>query len=161
MVIFYLAIVVLLHIPAIQGLVGASVGKALSKKLGTTVAVGRVNLGFLNRIIIDDVLILDQQKKEMLRTARLSAKFDYAALLNGKIYIYSAQLFGLKAKLYQSNAQTPANFQFVLDSLASKDTTTHTPIDLKINTLIIRRGSIRYDRQDILTTHPSPPDHLD
>ena len=160
-VIFYLAIVVLLHIPAIQGLVGASVGKALSKKLGTTVAVGRVNLGFLNRIIIDDVLILDQQKKEMLRTARLSAKFDYAALLNGKVYIYSAQLFGLKAKLYQSNAQTPANFQFVLDSLASKDTTTHTPIDLKINTLIIRRGSIRYDRQDVPPSNRFSPHHLD
>ena len=116
------------------------------KKLGTKVNVGRVDLGFLDRIIIDDVNIYDQQKKLMLTVSRMAVKIDYLPLANGRISISSAQLFGANARLYQKNAETPTNFQFVIDSLASKDTTSHTPLDLRINSLIIRRSGVIYDR---------------
>ncbi len=72
-----------------------------------------------------------------------------AAPLNQKISIASAQLLGLKANLYQQTAQSKHNFQFVLDSLASKDTTKHTPLDLHIGSLIIRHGAARYDKRYI------------
>ena len=54
----------------------------MSETLGTEVSVGRVHLGFLNRIIIDDVVILDQQQKEMLKASRLSAKVELLPLAN-------------------------------------------------------------------------------
>ncbi len=41
------------------------------------------------------------------------------------------------------------NFQFVLDSLASKDTTKHTPLDLHIGSLIIRHGAVAYNQRDM------------
>ena len=37
--------------------------------------VGRVDLGFLNRIIIDDVCIYDQQKKKMLPESQILKAF--------------------------------------------------------------------------------------
>ena len=53
------------------------------------------------------------------------------------------------------------NIQFVLDSLASKDTTRHTPLDLHIGSLIIRHGAVAYNQRDIA---PKPgvfsPQHL-
>lgn len=118
---------------------------ALSAKLGTTVSIGRVDLGLLNRIIIDDVLVLDQQHKKMLQASRLSAKVELLPLMQGRIVVNSAQFFGTKALLYKATADSPTNFQFVLDSLASKDTTKHTPLDLKVNSLIVRHGSVSYD----------------
>lgn len=156
----YFIVVVLLHIPSIQVFVGNAISDALSEKLGTNVKVGRVDLGFLNRIIIDDLVIDDQLNKPMLEATRLSVKLDYAALASGKIHISSVQLFGLKASLYSQTAQSKPNFQFALDSLASKDTTTTTPLDLRINTLIIRRGNISYNQLDVPKLNTFSPKHI-
>lgn len=76
----YFAVIILLHIPAIQNFTGAEVASALSKKLGTKVEVGRVDLGFLNRVVIDDVRIYDQQHKKMLCATRMSATIDIIPL---------------------------------------------------------------------------------
>lgn len=141
----YLTIVTLLHIPFIQNTIGECVGDALSAKLGTKVSIGRVDLGFVNRIIIDDSQMLDQQNKQMLTVSRISVKVNLLALANGQIEITSAQFFGLNANLYKAMPETKPNFQFVIDSLASKDTTKQqTPINLQINSLIIRNSSVRY-----------------
>lgn len=141
----YLTIVTLLHIPFIQNTIGECVGDALSAKLGTKVSIGRVDLGFVNRIIIDDSQMLDQQNKQMLTVSRISVKVNLLALVNGQIEITSAQFFGLNANLYKATPETKPNFQFVIDSLASKDTTKQqTPINLQINSLIIRNSSVRY-----------------
>ena len=141
----YLAIVTLLHIPFIQNAIGECVSGVLSEKLGTKVSVGRVDLGFINRIIIDDSQMLDQQKKQMLNVSRISVKINLLALANGQIEITSAQFFGLNANLYKATPEAKPNFQFVIDSLASKDTTKQqTPINLQINSLIIRNSSVRY-----------------
>jgi hypothetical protein len=57
----------------------------------------------------------------------VSAKLDFLPLKDGKISVSSAQLFGLNANIYKQDAKSPMNIQFVLDSLASKDTTRHSP----------------------------------
>ena len=149
----YLLLIILLHIPAVQGYMGRQTGKVLSNKLGTEVRVGKVNLGILNRLIIDDVVINDQQGDTMIHASRLSAKVRLLSIPQGKISISSAQLFGLQGHFYQKDALTPANYQFMLDSLASKDTTQHQPLDISIGSLIVRHGSIDYDRYDIPVTH--------
>ena len=126
---------------------------AVEQKLGTSATVGRVDPGFLNRIIIRDLIIRDQKGKEMLRVARLSAKIDFAPLLtDGKISISSAQLFGANLTLYRQTAKSAPNFQFVLDSLASKAATSHTPLHLRINALIIRHTNLSYDQLDTTKT---------
>ena len=141
-----------LRLPVVQQSVGSKVSSFLSEALGTSVSIGRVDLGFLDRIIIDDVSILDQHNQPMLFVARLSAKVDILPLTQGRISISSAQLFGAHARLWQQNAQSKPNFQFVIDSLASKDTLSHSPLNLRINSLIIRRSSMTFDRKDIATT---------
>ena len=151
----------ILRLPSVQQFAGDKVSELLEQTLGTKVYVGRIDLGFLDRIIIDNVTIYDQQQKLMLSVNRMAVKLDYLPLANGKISISSAQLFGANARLYKKNAETPANFQFVIDSLASKDTTSHTPLDLRINSFIIRRSSVIYDRLDAARTDERlNPNHL-
>ena len=149
LIVLYLLLIVLLHVPSVQTFLGKEVAEALADKFGTKVEVGKVNLGFFNRIIIDDVMMYDQQGDSLIYASRLSAKIDYMAATQGKISVSSAQIFGLRANLYRQTAKSPANFQFVLDSLASKDTTQHKPLDLHIGSLIIRRGAIAYNQRDV------------
>lgn len=149
LIVLYLLLIVLMHLPSVQTFLGKEVAEALADKFGTKVEVGKVNLGFFNRIFIDDVMMYDQQGDSLIYASRLSAKIDYMAATQGKISVSSAQIFGLRANLYRQTAKSPANFQFVLDSLASKDTTQHKPLDLHIGSLIIRRGAIAYNQRDV------------
>lgn len=141
----YLVFIVMLHIPAVRQTIGNEVADVLSDKLGTKVEIGSVDLGFLNRAIVDDVLIYDQQNKKMLTASRISAKVDIIPLFKGHIAISSVQLFGVKGDLYRPIGKQDTNFQFAIDSIASKDTTRQTPLDLRINSLVIRNGALRWN----------------
>jgi len=156
----YAIIMLTIHLPVFQHYIGGKVAEALSEKFGTKAIIGRIDVGFLNRIIIDDVVLYDLQAEEMLRVARLSAKVDIMPLTEGKIAISSAQLFGARARLYKQDEKSAPNFQFALNALASKDTTSQTPLDLRINSLIIRRSSLSYDQRDVESATELNPNHL-
>lgn len=136
----------MLNIPAVQRKLSILVGNELKKVLNTELSIGRIDIGLLNRIIVDDVLLKDQAGKEMLKVTRLSAKFDILPLFNGKIAISSVQLFGFNINLNKSTPEAKPNFQFVLDAFASKDTIKkESNLDLRINSVLIRRGKLTYD----------------
>lgn len=148
MVTLYILVAIILHIPLVQQTMGKTVAKAMADEIGSKVTVGNIDLGMLNRIIIDDVVILDQNGKEMLKAARIAAKIDIVDLLEGKVNITSAQLFTPQLSLYKTAENEKTNFQFVLDSLASKDTTQGKPINLEVASFIMRHGSLAYDQYD-------------
>ena len=145
-----------IHVPWVQQQMGDHVSRFLARKLGTEVSIGRVDLGFLNRLILDDIIIYDQEHRKLLKATRLTAKADLGSLAFGRIVVSSAQVFGAHLQLSRPSADAPLNAQFVLDALASSDTTSQSPVDLRINSLIIRRSSMSYDQQDM----PLTPDTL-
>lgn len=137
---------VLLNIPTVQHKLSILVADELKKVLNTELSIGRIEIGLLNRIIIDDVLLKDQAGEEMLKVTRLSAKFDILPLFNGKIAISSVQLFGFNINLNKPAPDAKTNFQFVLDAFASKDTIKkESNLDLRINSVLIRRGKLTYN----------------
>lgn len=152
----YLLGMISIRIPQVQQYLGRKVSAVVAAKLGTKVEVGQIDLGFLNRLILDDVVIYDQQSQQMLRAARVTAKIDVAELAVGRIVVSSAQIFGAHLLVYRPDAQSPTNCQFALDALASKDTTNQTPLDLRVNSLIVRRSSVTYDQLD----QPETPGRL-
>lgn len=149
-IIAYISVIIFIHIPIVQNWIGKQISDVLASKLNTRVSVGKIDLGFLNRIIIDDVDIYDQASNKMISASRLAAKIDYYQLVkNGCIYISSAQIFGLDGNFYKKNENSKPNYQFVLDSLSSKSDNKKSNLKLSINSLILRHGSIKYDRQDL------------
>lgn len=144
----YLLLVIMVHIPMVQSAIGEAVASAISKKLGAPASVGNVYLGFFNRVIIDDVALLDQKGKQMLFASRLSAKISITDLAQGRIVITSAQIFTPRLNLYKEAAKAKPNFQFVIDSLASKDTTSKSSLTLAINSLVVRHGSVAWNQWD-------------
>lgn len=138
------------------------VAHELTSVLGSKLTIGRINIGLLNRIIVDDLLLDDRSGKEMLKIARLSAKFDILPLFNGKISISNVQLFSFNANLEKQTPEAETNFQFVLDAFASKDTIQKkSDLDIRINSLLIRRGKVSYN---VLSEEETPgkfnPKHI-
>ena len=145
----YLLIAVMVHIPYVQQSLASGVASVISSKLNTRVEIGRVDLGFLNRLVIDNTTIYDQGGKPMVRAARMAVRIDLLQLVEGRIRISSAQVFSTHFTLYRANAASAPNFQFALDALASKDSTkAKTPLDLSANSFIMRHCSVKYDQLD-------------
>ena len=144
----YLLFILTFKIPAVQQYFGQKLAGILAETLGTSVSIGSVDIGIPNSIKLSNVVIRDQLGHDMLLARHLSARVELLPLADGKIFISTAQLFGANAILYQRDSLSKPNFQFALDSLASKDTTSTSTLNLRINSLIIRNSNVSYNRYD-------------
>ena len=72
----YVVVVVMVNIPMAQSFIAHRLAQALSSKLGTPVSVGRVDVGLFNRLIVDDVSLVDQKGVRFFKATRLSVKGD-------------------------------------------------------------------------------------
>lgn len=145
LVCLYVVILLTFHIPFIQQELCNFTGKQLSALIKSEVTVGNINPGLLNKIIVDNFQVKDQNHEVMLKSSRVAVSFDPLSLLNGKIDISSAQLFGLMLNVYKNTEDSPFNFQYALDALASEDSTSQSKIDLHIGSLVIRNGEGHYN----------------
>ena len=142
----YISVILLLNLPYVQQQMSVFVSGQLSSVLGSELSIGKINLGFLNRIIIDDLKVNDLSDREMLKVTRLSAKFDLLPLLEGKISISNIQLFGFDIRLNKATPESDPNFQFIIDAFKPREKKSEKKdLDLRINSLLIRRGTLAYD----------------
>jgi len=144
----YMLLLLAIHVPAVQRYVGQQVAQAIGGEIGSEVTIGRVDLGFFNRLIIDNVVIKDQQRQNLLTAHRMTVSIDLLPLLDKKVRIASAQLFGARLQLYRETAQAVPNYQFVIDALQSDNPQKESALDLKINSLIVRNTQLIYDQKD-------------
>ena len=83
MMVIYFGLIALLNIPFVQQSISAIAVRELTKILHTEVKIGNIDLGLLNRIIINDLEIYDKDGSNIVNIARFSAKFDIQAILRG------------------------------------------------------------------------------
>ena len=70
-------------------------------------------------------------------------------------------LLDADVNLYQQKADSAANYQFLIDAFASKDRKPKSGINLRINSIILRRVNIRYDKRFLPhTPHKFTPSHI-
>ncbi|MBR0262835.1 MAG: hypothetical protein IJQ60_03015 [Prevotella sp.] len=91
----------------------------LAERLETKVNVDSVSINFLTfDVNLWGVDIEDREQRKMLQTERLSVNLDIWGILSNHIKISSAELDGVKARLYKPE-EGEANYQFVLDAFKS------------------------------------------
>lgn len=144
--ILYVGLILLLHLPFVQQGLGTGLARILSRQIGSEVSIGRVDFGFLNRIVIDDLDIYAPNSKEVLiHSARTSVTIDLPALLKGDVNITTAQIFGLHATLTRKTPDSPLNIQYIIDAFSSKDEEEPSGVNLRISSLIMRHVHVTYD----------------
>ena len=114
-----------------------------------------MRIGLFNRLVVDDVLLLDQEDSLLLRATRISAKMDLRPLLSGKVYINNIQLYGYHAVLRRPSADEPYNFQFIIDRFKNDDEPAK-PLHLDIGTVVVRRGVLEHHIGPVTSTVSSP-----
>ncbi|MGL4518685.1 MAG: translocation/assembly module TamB domain-containing protein [Phocaeicola sp.] len=153
----YVLLLILVDTPWVQRRLSTLAAQELSQLLQTEVSINAIQLGLFNRIVLKDVVLKDQSSQQLLHVTRLAAQFEIAPLLQQRIVVNSLQLYDFEADLYQENPHTTPNYQFLLDALASKDTVqTNTPLNLRLNTVLVRRGDLSYH----VASAPHTPDQF-
>ena len=145
MVAVYAAIVLLFSLPFMQTALASWTASLLTAQLKSKVDIGSVNLGFLNRIIVNDITVYEPNGKTMGTIARMSASIDLISLLSGQIDIGTAQLFGIKATLYRETPESAPNYQFIIDAFAQEEQEEPAKLDLHIGSFIMRHANVTYD----------------
>lgn len=136
----------MLNIPYFQRKVTVVITRELSNYLGTKLTIDRVDLGLFNHIILDNVNLKDRQGHPLLKASRLSASFDLLPLLTQqKVSLRSVQLYNFRIALTKTNPNAPLNCQFVIDAFKSKKPKKESHLDLRVNSLLVRHGSVSYD----------------
>lgn len=147
--IFYATPAILLRIPYVQQKVANTATSELSGRLGVPVRIGNVDIEWFNRLVLENLYLEDENGNLLFEANHVSAGFEILPLLKGKIVFSTARLFGFTANLKKKTPASKLNLQFVIDAFASKDTVKkESNIDLRFNSILIRRGNFRYDVED-------------
>lgn len=144
-----------MYIPAVQKGLSNLVSRTLEDLLHTEISIRRVGLGLPNRLILDEVSIKDLRHNPLLTASRLSGKIELTPLLQGRIAIANIQLYGFHLNLYQENPDEAPNFAFILDAFKGDGRKDKSP-DIRINTILIRRGSLSFHK----TYKPNTPERF-
>lgn len=157
----YAAIVLLFSLPSMQEKLAGAAESILTDTFKSQVEIGSINLGFINRIIVNDMVIHEPSGKEMLTVSRVSASVNLLSLMYGQINIGTAQLFGVKASLYRKTPDSAPNYQFLVDALSSNKSDEPSQIDLQLGTLIMRHANVRYDVKSLpVKLHQIDTNHI-
>ena len=144
--VYVLLLLVLNFSPTRQWLTNV-VTDSLEDKLQTSVSIGEVEVDLFNRVTLKDVVVKDQSGEVMLNAGLLSAKIELLPLLSGQISLRTISLLDGYVNLYTNKKGEDTNFQFVVDAFKSKSDEPKQNIDLRINSLILRRCDVSFDHR--------------
>ena len=107
--------------------------------------MGQVEVGLFNRVLLSDVSLKDPTGRELLAARSLSCKIELLPLLRKEVSLRSVSLLDADVRLYRARPGAPANFQFLIDAFSSGKTQKKSRLDLRVNSLIVRRCRVSYD----------------
>lgn len=154
---------VALSLPSVQRSIADRAEKELTKLLTVDVKIGGLSIVPFNRLTLQGVAVADSTGAPAVEVNRLSAGIsllDY--LRRGDIVITYVELTGLDARLSKATSDSPLNIQPIIEALKPKDKTKPpTLFDLRLNTVVIRNSSVRFDILDKKAdTTRFDPNHL-
>lgn len=158
----YLLLLLSVSLPSVRTRLAETLAAEMSRKIGSRVEVGNVKVDLFNTLTIDSLTIYDKAVQPMLAVGTAVGTIDLLPIiLRNTIKISSLKVFGARAVLYRADANAPANYQFLIDSLMPKDRSAKS-LEVDLHSMILRDIAIRYDVQsEPASGQPADLNHID
>ncbi|MFS8615393.1 MAG: translocation/assembly module TamB domain-containing protein [Solitalea sp.] len=146
-----LALVLLIHVPAVQDYGRKKVVGYLQEKFQTEVAVGRIHLALPNTLRLEGVYLEDRQADTLLSAGNLFVDIRLFRLLNNEVKINEIQVENFYANL-RRRADSSFNFDFITEAFETEETppelqdTTASPLIISLDKITL--DDIRLDYRD-------------
>jgi len=118
--------------------------RQLSSQINAKISIGRVDIAFFNKIILDDVLIEGQKSDTLFYTEQLSATIDSLRYRKKKISINKLWFEKSKMNIVRDSANH-FNFTFLLDSLQTTNKDTSTFWQIHCNQFGFHQANLTYN----------------
>ncbi|MDR0393852.1 MAG: translocation/assembly module TamB [Tannerella sp.] len=119
--------------------------KELSLLFDTPVKIGRVDINWLNRIVLGDVRIEDKKGETALSAGNITAGFKLLPLFKNRWILTTVRLFGITCHIRKDTPDSETNIQFIIDGLSKSPPDYDSRIELQVQSVLIRRSRITYD----------------
>ena len=146
LLVLYALLYTIVSLPGVQDKVRTTTEEMLRETLKVPLEISRIEISPFNRVEIYGVTIPDQQGDTLLYANKIGAGINLWQLAqNGRISLNNIQLFGVYIHITRANPSAETNVQFIIDAFTPQEQQEEKPIDLCINSALIRRSKIRYD----------------
>ena len=119
-VILPLTLSLLLHLPAVQNFAAQRIVRAVSGKLGTTVALRRIDVGFLGKVRLSGFYVEDYQHDTLLYVDRLDAFVTSLGIFGGGVSLSRGELVDARLCLHET-PEGVMNIKQIVDRLSDPD----------------------------------------
>lgn len=121
------------------------IAETISHKIGTFVSIQEIQIGLFNRVILNDVIIKDKKGNYLLKAQRATAKIELRSLIKEQLSLRTISLLDSDIHIYKESKDGPTNLQFIIDAFSKPDKKEQSKLNLRINSLILRRINVSYD----------------
>ena len=139
----YILLLLAVNMDFVQRRLGRFAGETLQEMTGCRVEVERVSLELFNAVMLENVNVWDRDGRKMLTAPYLNGKIEILPLFHGEVNINSIALLDTEMRLAK-DAKGQLNLQPFIDAFSSKDTE-KKPLNLSVNSFIMRRGTVDLD----------------
>jgi hypothetical protein len=147
--------VVGLRVPSVQTRLAHEAADMLTKKLGQTVTIGRVDVRPFSRVLLDGVRVQDRRGGELFSIGRADADISLFSVFDPRhLHIGTLTLneprFELKNLPGQPDSTTFNQFMAAVKRLMGpSDTTKSAPFDFQIAKVALRNGHFAIEKGDV------------
>lgn len=151
------ALYVALSLPSVQNKIRLTAQEELSKLLDADVTIEDLGIRPFNRAVLRRISVVESGDT-VLKVDRIGAGINIYELLFGDRIAFSyAEIIRPQIWIHRDSDSAPLNIQPIIDRLSKKDENKPpSRFDVRVNTLVLRRGRLNYDVLDKAET----PDHF-
>ena len=124
-----------------KNLIREKVQTYIRDKTNTTFEIGRLDFSFPKWIELDGLLMLDRAQDTLLLGKHVKIDVDMLALVQSKYVINKVVIDQFYVNLYNKDADSTYNYQFIPDAFKSKDTT--RVLNLKVKDIDITHARLK------------------
>lgn len=147
-----LLIIIAIQIPSVQNKIKDKAIVFLETKLGTAVALDRIEIAFPKKIVVKGLYLESQEKDTLLYTGYLGVDISLFKLLNQTVDVSSIELDNFNATVKRDSTGR-FNFDYIVEAFASEDDKEEESAPFKIELGIIDLKNIKAQFQDDYEGH--------
>lgn len=137
----------LLDIPAVQNYAVQRAAEAISRKLGTTVRVGRIDIGLFSKIRVEAFYVADYNRDTLFYVGRLDTYITNFGILGGGLELSSGEIVDAKLHLHQM-PDGEMNIRQIVMRLTNPDRKRKGEFRLTLKKASIRNMELCIDRTE-------------
>ena len=142
-----LLIILLVQVPVVQNLIKNKAITYLEGKIHTKVSIGRIEIGFPKKVILENFYFEDQSKDTLLSGEKLAVDISLFKLISNEVEINSVDLKGVTANVTRDK-DSVFNFDYIIKAFASaeeKPKDDSEPMKISVNKINLDKIRLTFD----------------